>query len=162
MVHVEIIRDGSESLCVEMTIGKSNSLFTCTCIYKHPSVTNEFVCLIFLLSVAYFIEIPWGYHLPGWHYCCPTESHTIKNISEQYDLMNLIKEPSCHKGPTSPLFDVIHVLNARRYALTLNVLCGNNDLHSTTGDATKRVAPAPKKQELSTTEVIQISTSLIF
>ena len=79
-----------------------------------PERDKWIVCLN-VLSVTYFIEIPWGYHLPGWHNCCPTKSHTIENISEQYDLMNLIKDLTCDKGPTPSLFDVILVLNAHHY-----------------------------------------------
>ena len=55
--------------------------------------------------------------------CCPIKSHTIQNTCEQYDLTNLIKEPTCHKGPTPSLLDVL-VSNSRRYASTLYVFRG--------------------------------------
>ena len=76
--------------------------------------------------------------------CCPIKSNTIQNISEQYDLTNLIKEPTCHKGPTPSLLDVILVSNARRYSATLNVCYDISDFHNIIGAATKRFAPSPK------------------
>ena len=39
LAHVEINGDDFESLCLEITIGKSKTVITC--IYKHPKVTNE-------------------------------------------------------------------------------------------------------------------------
>ena len=50
--------------------------------------------------------------------CCPSKSSPIQNICEEYDLTNLIKEPTYHKGPTPFLLDDILVSNARRYAET--------------------------------------------
>ena len=75
---------------------------------------------------------------------CPIKSNTIQNICEQYDLTNLIKEPTCHKGPTLSLLDVILVSNARRYSATLNVYCDISDFHNIIGAATKRFAPSQK------------------
>ena len=63
---------------------------------------------------------------------------------EQYDLTNLIKEPTCHKGPTPSLLDVILVSNSRRYASTFNVFCGLSGFHNIIGAATKRFAPSKK------------------
>ena len=76
--------------------------------------------------------------------CCPIKSHAIENICEQYDLTNLIKEPTCHKGPTPSLLDVILVSNSRRYASTFNVFCGLSDFHNIIRAATKGFAPSVK------------------
>ena len=108
MAHVEINRDGFESLCLEITIGH-----------------DDFVYL-------------------GDMNCCQNKSHAIENICEQYDLTNLIKEPTCHKGSTPSLLDVILVSNTRRYASTFNVFCGLSDFHNIIGAATKRFAPSQK------------------
>ena len=43
--------------------------------------------------------------------CCPTKSTTIQDLCDTYGLSNLIKEPTCHKGPTSTLLDIILVTN---------------------------------------------------
>ena len=48
MVHVEINKDGFESLCLELTIGKSKTILSC--IYKHPKVTKE-------LFLKYFCDL---------------------------------------------------------------------------------------------------------
>ena len=69
MTRVEINRDCFESLCLELTIGKSKTIFTC--IYKHPKVTNELFVKYFFQSVWYLTEIPWGSCLPGRHELLP-------------------------------------------------------------------------------------------
>ena len=135
-------RDGFESLCLEITIGKSKTVITC--IYKHPKVTNE----LFIKYFSRLSDMLWRSHddfvYLGDMNCCPIKYHAIENICEQYDLTNLIKEPTCHKGPTPSLLDVILVSNSRRYASTFNVFCGLSDFHNIIGAATKRFAPSQK------------------
>ena len=76
--------------------------------------------------------------------CCPIKSHTIQNICEQYDLINLIKEVTGHQGHTPSLLEVILVFNSRRYASAFNVFCGLNDFHDIIGAATKRFGSSQK------------------
>ena len=144
IAHVEINRDGFETLCLEITIGKSKTVITC--IYKHPKVTNE----LFIKYFPRLSDMLWRSHddfvYLGDMNCCPIKYHAIENICEQYDLTNLIKEPTCHKGPTTSLLDVILVSNSRRYASTFNIFCGLSDFHNIIGAATKRFAPPQKSR----------------
>ena len=93
--------------------------------------------------------------------CCPTKSSAIQDICEQYDLTNLIKEPTSHKGPTPSLLDVSLISKARRYADTLNVLCNISDFYNIIG-LPPDVLRLRKNHEPYITEVIKISTSLNF
>ena len=146
MVHVEINKDGFESLCLELTIGKSKTILSC--IYKHPKVTKELFFKYFCDLSDSLLRSHEDLIYLGDMNCCPTKSSAIQDISEQYDLTNLIKEPTCHKGPTPSLLDVILVSNARRYADTLNVLCSISDFHSIIGAATKRFVPSQKPRTI--------------
>ena len=56
----------------------------------------------------------------------------------------LKSQPTCHKGPTPFLLDVILVSNSRRYASIFNVFCGLSDFHNIIGAAIKRFAPSQK------------------
>ena len=79
--------------------------------------------------------------------CCPMKTNTISDICELFNLHNLIQEPTCHKGPTSTILDVILVSNPRRYAGTLNCPFVVSDFHNIIAAATKRFAPlyTPRK-----------------
>ena len=109
-----------------------------------PKVTNE----LFTKYFSRLSDMLWRSHddfvYLGDMDCCPIKSHAIENICEQYDLTNLIKEPTCHKGPTPSLLDVISVSNPRRYGSSFNVYCGLSDFHNILGAATKRFAPSQK------------------
>ena len=70
----------------------------------------------------------------------------------------VVNDPTCFKGPTPSILDVILVTNPRRYISTLNVRCYVSDFHNIIGAATKRFAPE-KKRELYTIEVTRILSS---
>lgn len=145
ITHLECNAEGLESVCIEIAIGKRKTILSC--IYKHPKVTHSLfkdnVCLMAdkilqLCADAVFI---------GDMNCCPTKSTTIKDICDMYNLTNLIKGPTCHKGAISTLLDVILVTNPRYYANALNCPCIVSDFHNFIGAATKRFAPVqiPRK-----------------
>ena len=54
----------------------------------------------------------------------------MKDICDVYGLTNLIKTPTCHKGPVSTLIDIILVSNPKRYIDTLNANFGLSDHHN--------------------------------
>ena len=80
--------------------------------------------------------------------CCPTKSSLIKNICDIYGLRNLIKDPTCHKGPISTLLDVILVSNPKRYVGVLNEKFDISDQHKIIGAATWRHAPFQKPKKI--------------
>ena len=81
--------------------------------------------------------------------CCPNKSKLISDVCDIYNMKNLIKDPTCHKGNVSTLLDVILVSNHRRYAGVLNCACGLSDCHNFIGAATKRFAPSQKPRRIS-------------
>ena len=87
--------------------------------------------------------------------CCPSKSDTIKTFCDLYDLSNLINEPTCFKGSTPSILDVILVTNPRRYISTLNARCYVSDFHNIIGAATKN-SLLKKIRELYTIEVTRI------
>ena len=139
--------NGIESLCVEVTVGKSKTVLTC--IYKHPKVKK----LIFKECISKMADKLMSTHddlifLGDWN-CCPHKSNTVKDFCDMYNLRNLITEPTCHKGNVSSLLDVIVVSNPRRYAGVLNSDCQISDFHNIIGAATKRFAPSQRPRKIS-------------
>ena len=126
--------------------------------YKHPKVTNELFVKYFSNLSDILLKSHEDLVYLGDMNGCPIKSNTIQNICEQYDLTNLIKEPTCHKGPTLSLLDVILVSNARRYSATLNVCCDISDFHNIIG-LPLSVSRLPKNHKLYFTEVIKTSLS---
>ena len=96
LFNSEINEDGFESLCMELTIGKSKTVITC--VYKHPKVSNDFFpkCMWRITdSISISHE---EFAFVGDMNCCPSKSDTIQNFCDLYDLKNLIKDPTCFKG----------------------------------------------------------------
>ena len=118
------------------------------CIYKHPKVTNDYfkkcvsnICDSLLQSYDDLIIF-------GDANCCPEKSNTVKDICDVYGLTNLIKTPTCHKGPVSTLIDIILVSNPKRYIGTLNANFGLSDHHNIIGAVTRRFAPSLKPHRI--------------
>lgn len=138
--NIECNSNGIESLCIEIIVGKCKTIIAC--VYKHPKVANEIFkdCMSemadkLLISCQDLI-------LLGDMNCCPNKSNTIKDFCDMYDLSNIIKDPTCHKGQTPTLLDVILVSNPKRYAGVLNSICNLSDFHNIIGAATRRFAPS--------------------
>ena len=107
--------------CIEITIGKSKTVITC--VYKHPKVSREF----FLQCMSRITDSVLINHedlafVADMNYC-PSKSDTMRNCCDLYDLSNLINDPTCLKGSTPSILDVILVTNPRRYISTLNACC---------------------------------------
>ena len=142
----EVNYQGFESLCLEITVGKTKTAFCC--IYKHPKVKNDYfkkcvsnVCDSLLQSYDDLVIF-------GDANCCPEKSNTVKDICDVYGLTNLIKTPTCHKGPVSTLIDIILVSNPKRYIDTLNANSGLSDHHNIIGVATRRFALSLKPRRI--------------
>ena len=146
LTECEYNGDGFESLSIEVTIGTSKSVISC--IYKHPCVKNE----VFKSKIANIVDknilICDDFTLIGDMNCCPRKSKTIADICDLYDLSNLIKQPTCHKGEVPTILDVILVSNKKRYAGVLNTPCNISDFHHIIGTATRRHAPFQKPRQI--------------
>ena len=144
--HIEINNNGFESLCTEITIGNTKTVLCC--VYKHPKVTNDFFKQCMSKLGDAILQTYDDFVFLGDMNCCPTKSNVIKDLCDLYDLKNLIKDPTCHKGATSTLLDNILVSNHRRYTGALNANFNLSDCHNLIGAATRRFAPIMKPREI--------------
>ena len=143
---IEINSEGFESICIEITIGSSKTVVTS--LYKHPYVKNDYFkkCFTDVIDglLAKYDDLVFIFD----GNLCPTKSSTIQDLCDMYDLSNLIKEPTCHKGPVSTLLDVLLVTNPKRYIKALNEEFCLSDFHNVVGAATRRYAPARKPYQI--------------
>ena len=142
LVNIDGHTDGIECLCIEITIGKTKTVLTC--LYKHPKVKHDIFANYFSSICDELLKSYDDLVFLGDLNCCPTKSNTVKNICDTYCLTNLIKDPTCHKGPTPTLLDAILVNNPRKYLDIINVPCEISDVHNIIGAATRRFAPLLK------------------
>ena len=135
LTNLEHNADGIDSLCLEITIGKYPTILSC--IYKHPSVKND----VFKQKVGdmcdKILQHNSDFVLIGDLNSDPKKSNTIEFICDTYNLTNLVKNPTCSKGPNPSLIDVILVSNSKKYSKALNSECPVSDFHSIIGAATK-------------------------
>ena len=143
---IECNENGIETICIEVTIGKSKTIIIC--VYKHPKVKNDY----FKEKMGRMTDTALTYspdiQFIGDMNCCPTKSDTIKDICDVYNLTNLVKSPTCFKGHTPTLLDNILVSNPRKYSGVLNCQCELSDVHNCIGVATKRFAPSYKPRRI--------------
>ena len=79
---------------------------------------------------------------------CPTKGPVISELCDLYGLHNLIDHPTCFKGATLSVIDVILVTNRKKYSGVLNCNCHISDVHNFTGAATRRYAPLRKPRHI--------------
>ena len=79
---------------------------------------------------------------------CPTKSPVISELCDLYGLHNLIDQPTCFKGATSSVIDVILVTNRKKYSGVLNCNYHISDVHNFIGAATRRYAPLRKPRHI--------------
>ena len=146
LVNAECNNDGIESLCIELTIGKTKTVFSC--VYKHPKVKHvvfkESICQMadhLLQSYSDLVFL-------GDMNSCPTKSPVISELCDIYGLHNLIDQPTCFKGTIPSLIDVILVTNRKKYSGVLNCNCCVSDVHNFIGAATRRFAPLRKPRHV--------------
>ena len=139
-------------------IGFANWLFIALCNWSHSQIL-ECTCSIphntpFRTEMCTFLF--WMEHCGIWYRCILgfvelvyyVLSNTVKDICDVYGLTNLIKTPTCHKGPVSTLIDIILVSNPKRYIDTLNAKFVLSDHHNIIGAATRRFAPSLKPHRI--------------
>ena len=147
LLDVEHNDDGIESLCLEITVGKNKTVISC--IYKHPKMKLElFKNKMCFIADNVFTKCSDTIFLGDMN-CCPLLSNTVKDICDLYDLRNLIHEPTCHKGNTSTLIDVVLVSNPRKYVKSLNCPCELSDFHNFVGAVTRRFAPSQRPRHIN-------------
>ena len=145
LTELEINKNGFESVCIEISIGKQKTVFAC--VYKHPSVSHvtfkEQMCTLIDSLLLKSSDIC----ILGDLNSCPRKSNVIKDLCDYYNLYNLINKPTCCKGKPT-VIDVILVSNKRKYSGILNCESHVSDFHNWIGAATKRFAPTQKPSRI--------------
>ena len=176
LVQHEINMDGIESRCIEVHNNKLRRVNVC--IYKHPSVSDTvFLTHLSQMADRLLIICP-DIVFIGDMNCCPKKSDAIKEFCELYHMKNLIASPTCHKGPSPTILDVILVSQPKRFTESLNCECPLNDFHNIIGGATKQYEPFEQSNnpvkfiigvirtsmtmDLSTISIMPLSTSARF
>ena len=144
--HIEINYNGFESLCTKITIGNTKTVLCC--VYKHSKVSNDFFKQCMSKLGDAILQTYDDFVFLGDMNCCPSKSNVIKDLCDLYDLKNVIKDPTCHKGATPTLLDNILVSNHRRYTGALNANFNLSGCHNLMGAATRRFAPIMKPRKI--------------
>ena len=79
---------------------------------------------------------------------CPTKSPVISELCDTYGLYNLIDQPTCFKGTTPTVIDIILVTNPKNYSGVLNCNCTVSDFHNFIAAATRWFAPIRKPRHI--------------
>ena len=147
LTNIEYNADGIDSVCLEITIGKSKTVFIC--VYKHPKVKNDFFKQKLGEICDKILQLNSDFVILGDLNCDPKKTNIIDFICDTYCLTNLVKSPTCYKGPVHSLIDVILVSSSRKYSKALNTNCPLSDFHNIIGAATKRFAPVMKPRNIT-------------
>ena len=138
---------------------KSTAMDLNHCVQKLPSATRK-PCYAVCISTQKLQMTSFNNTCPNWVMpyckpmmilflnCCPSKSNVIKDLCDLYDLKNLIKYPTFHKGATSTLLDNILVSNHRRCTGALNANFNLSECHNLIGAATRRFAPIMKPRKI--------------
>ena len=130
------------NLCIEVHNNKLRRVYVC--IYKHPSVSDTHLSqmadrlLIICPDIVFLGDMN----------CCPKKSDAIKEFCELYNMKNLITSPTCHKGPSPTILDVIFISQPKRFTESLNCECPLSDFHNIIGGATKQYAPFEQPRKI--------------
>ena len=128
--------DGIESMCIEVHNNKLRRVYVC--IYKHPSVSDTvFLTHLSRMADRLLIICPDIVFLGDMN-CCPKKSDAIKEFCERCNMKNLITSPTCHKGTSPTILDVILVSQPKRFTEFLNCECPLSDFHNVIGGTTKQ------------------------
>ena len=148
LTAAEYNKYGIETICIEVLLGNTKTVFACTCIYKHPLVKNNIFKSAFSFISDQLFRNCTDTIFIGDMNCDPNKNNVIKDICDTYNLCNLIKDPTCHKADVSTLLDVVLVSNRAKYLSVLNCACEVSDFHNFVGAATRRFAPYQKTKHI--------------
>ena len=119
-----------------------------SCVYTHPKVKHtvfkESICQMADLLLQSYTDLVFL----GDMNIYPTKSPVISELCDLYGLHNLIDQPTCFKGATPSVIDVILVTNRKKYSGVLNCNCHISDVHNFIGAATRRYAPLRKPRHI--------------
>ena len=144
--NAEFNDNGVESLCIELTIGKTKTVLSC--VYKHPKVKHVVFKETMGKMVDHLLQSYSDLVFWGDMNSCPAKSPVISGLCDTYGLHNLIDQPTCFKGTTPTVIDIILVTNRKKYSGVLNCNCPVSDFHNFIGAATRRFALIRKPRHI--------------
>ena len=125
---------------------QKNPVFSC--VYRHPKVKHAVFKESMGKMVDHLLQSYSDLVFLGDISSCPTKSPVISELCDTYGLHNLIDQPTCFKGTTPTVIDIILVTNRKKYSGVLNFNCPVSDFHNFIGAATRRFAPIRKPRHI--------------
>jgi hypothetical protein len=125
-----------EMLSCEVTVGKEKWLISG--LYKPPDVVNEVFSASFALLVDLMFAESNNIVLIGDLNFDMSKENALTNQLNCFSLTNLVKTPTCFKGETPTILDVILVPRAKCFNSYFNFECGSSDFHNIIGVSTKK------------------------
>ena len=117
-------------------------------IYRPPSVKDTVLCEVLRSQCESFVSENNLYVAIGdLNINCFTDT-TLTDFCEMYDIHNLIKDPTCFKGETPSLLDVVLTNKPKCFANVFNADLGLSDFHNCIGVASKAFAPSHRKRKI--------------
>ena len=136
-----------ESLVLEVVLRQEKWLFVC--LYSPSNSAKKQCCdsisTIFDVTATECIAMPFIIGDLNINMSCPSDANNLKDVMDMHGLYNLVHEPTCFKGKTPSLIDVILTCNVKRVVPTINFDTGLSDFHNMVCFATK--IHVPRSQE---------------
>ena len=136
-----------ESLVLEVVLRQIKRLFVC--LYSPSNSAKKQCCdsisTIFDVTATECIAMPFIIGDLNVNMSCPSDANNLKDVMDMHGLYNLVHEPTCFKGKTPGLIDVILTCNVKRVVPTINFDTGLSDFHNMVCFATK--IHVPRSQE---------------
>ena len=113
-----------ESLVLEVVLRQEKWLFVC--LYSLSNSAKKQCCdsisTIFDVTATECIAMPFIIGDLNINMSCPSDANNLKDVMDMHGLYNLVHEPTCFKGKTPSLIDVILTCNVKeaRYKIIQN------------------------------------------
>lgn len=140
--------NGTELLVIEVKM-KNEKMFIII-MYKPPSVSNEdMIAKLGSVLEQCYVEGNCVHILGDVNVNFNDLPNNMSNFLNEYSLINLIKDPTCHKNVANPtLIDVILTNSPNRIASHVNLVNAISDFHNLICAATKMFVPTCGKRKI--------------
>jgi len=139
---IRCLENEIEYITVDITIDKSKYIFIA--MYKHPQCTDEQFELHFEKIYDNVSKRPVESILTGdLNFNMLNKNCLLHDLCDRYDLINLVKKPTCYKAREPTLLDVIIVSNRNLFMSTFVVDINLSDFHFMVGTVMRKYLPPP-------------------
>ena len=145
---VTSVVNGIEYLIIEIKIKETNLIVTT--IYRPPCVhVSNLISVIEIIANACIVECSNLIFIGDLNVDFKCSNHALKDVMQNYNIVNIIKEPTCSKSDTNPsIIDVILTTCPKRLAVAMNINIGLSDFHNLVGVATRLAKPKSKPNKI--------------